>query len=138
METQKKGNVRATAIGLFGLAVIASGIWRFVSAEGGQIGLIYGLSMGSIALCSASAFLIRHELSAQLSAWASLLFIGGWFSYESFIKKGLAEAESRQLFIIGLSVATAIVLVVFTIRRSNETTSPESASPETTRQSSAD
>lgn len=99
------------AIGLFGLLVIGSGLLRFLSAEGGQTGLIFGLVMGSIALLGSCFFLRHQNLPAQFASWTAITFVGGWFCYESFIKKGLGDAEPRQLVIIAVTFVTAFLLL---------------------------
>ncbi len=99
----------------FGLCVIASGLWRFLSAEGGHAGLWFGLVMGSASLLSSWLFLKDRVVPARVLIWTSLVIVGGWFSYESFIKKGLANAELRQLIIIGVTLVTALC-ILFTSR----------------------
>ena len=95
---------------LFGLAVLASGFLRFFGQEGGDKALWFGLVMGGLALLGAVCLRVgRARLGWGLGVLA-VVFVGGWFGYESFVRKGLAAAELRQLVILGLAVATAAAL----------------------------
>lgn len=101
---------RATAMFLYGAAVVASGTWRFTMMEGGKTGFVFGLVMGAIAFVS--GVLLRRgttRIGLALGVLA-LAVVGGWFYYESFVKKGFAEAEVRQLVIIAITLVTALVL----------------------------
>ena len=114
---QGKGNHFRTAVsGTFGLAVIGSGLWRFFSADGGHAGLWFGIVMGGLALVSAWLSWLGRTRTAAVLIGLCLVFVGGWFTYESFVKKGLAEAEPRQLMIIVLTILTTIALLLQTAR----------------------
>ena len=93
-------------MGLFGTCVIISGLWRFFSAEGGHAGLWFGLVVGIAAVVGSALFGSQKFLAANLLSWTCLLLVGGWFCYESFIKKGFAESEVRQLIVITITVLT--------------------------------
>ena len=103
---------KAVAIGCFGLAVIASGFWRFLSAKGGHTGLWFGIVMGSVAFGAGILFVRQQNVVANIVAWLCLALVGGWFFYEALIKKGWAQAEVRQLIIIGVALLTAVVFVL--------------------------
>ena len=98
-----KRKLRVAILGLFGISVVTSGLWRFFSAEGGHAGLWFGLVMGGLAIFAAFLFLKDKVGPALLAGWLSLVFVGGWFCYESLIKKGIENAEPRQLIIIGIT-----------------------------------
>ena len=115
----KPFNWRAFVTALFGWAVIGSGLWRFLSREGGQAGLWFGIVMGGLALVAATLFLFRMPKYAAIVTWVCLAFVGGWFCYEALIKKGLAVAETRQLVIIGLTTATAAFHLIVGPQRSD-------------------
>lgn len=102
--------MRRWTVTLFGLAVIASGCWRYFGQEGGDKGLWFGVVMGTLALLAALS-MGRRPAMATLLAWISVLFVGGWFGYEALIKKGWADAEPRQLIVLGCSIVTAGVLL---------------------------
>jgi len=95
---------------LYGAVVMASGIWRVVSAEGGSTGLWFGLVMGSIAWLSGVLYWNDKRQLANAMALCCIAVVGGWFGYESLLKKGYAHAEIRQLVVIVLSVVTVVVL----------------------------
>ncbi|MEM9379428.1 MAG: hypothetical protein AAGB93_05705 [Planctomycetota bacterium] len=100
------------ALTLFGLAVVTSGLVRYLTQEGGEKGLWFGLVMGSAGLVAARLSAVGRSRSALGLAAPTLAFVGGWFCYESFVLKGVAEAEVRQLVIIAVTALTAVVLVV--------------------------
>ncbi len=104
-------DLRTTTMGLFGLTVLGSGLWRFFSADGGHAGLCFGIVMGGLAFLSASLFFVRRTGPGILFAAISILLVGGWFGYESFIKKGFANSEIRQLIVIGMTVIAATLMI---------------------------
>ncbi len=104
-------DLRTTTMGLFGLTVLGSGLWRFFSADGGHAGLWFGIVMGGLAFLSASLFFVRRTGPGILFAAISILLVGGWFGYESFIKKGFANSEIRQLIVIGMTVIAATLMI---------------------------
>ena len=99
---------------IFGICVIASGLWRFIPQEGGETGLWFGLVMGGLALLSAFLYHIRKTTAAMLTGWISLLTVCGWFVYESLVRKGLSEAEPRQLIIIGIALVAVLMILYIT------------------------
>ena len=105
-----QNGTRTVAIAIYGLVVIASGMVRYFGAEGGETGLIFGLVMGTISLVAAACFCFNQNLTGMILAWLCILFTGGWFIYEALIKKGISEAETRQLVVIGISLLTAVAL----------------------------
>lgn len=102
---------RALALFLYALAVIASGLWRFATQEGGEKGLWFGLVMGGLGLVGAGLLRAGRTRVGMGFAIVTLAFVGGWFAYESFVDKGLAHAEPRQLIILALSVVVAACLL---------------------------
>ena len=104
--------VKAMGLAVYSVSVIASGLVRFLFAEGGSTGLIFGLVMGAIGLVGSGLIVFKWPVAGSLVCGAVILLVGGWFCYESFIKKGIEQAELRQLIIIGLSgLASAWVLL---------------------------
>lgn len=106
----KLSRVSSITISLYGAVVVASGIWRVVSAEGGSTGLWFGLVMGSFAWLSGVLYWNDKRQWANAMAFCCIAVVGGWFGYESFLKKGYPHAEIRQLVVIILSVVTLVVL----------------------------
>lgn len=106
------------ALRIFGLAVVGSGLFRFLSREGGVNGLWFGLVMGGLALAGAH-FLARGRSGIGLPlAWCALVFVAGWFGYEALVQKGIAAAEVRQLLILLTALATIVVLALPSKRKS--------------------
>jgi hypothetical protein len=95
---------------LYASALAASGCWRYVAQPDGGKGLWFGLVMGALALGAAWLLATKRQGGLPL-AYAVVALAGGWFVYESFVRKGLASAEPRQLLMIGLSGLVACVLV---------------------------
>lgn len=104
----RKFKMLATAF--YGLAVVASGLLSLLSKEGGRAGLYFGLVMGALALGASLLLWTGRRLPGTALAWVAVAFVGGWFAYSTFIKKGLAQAELRVCFIIALTLAEVIVL----------------------------
>lgn len=100
----------AITIFLYGGVVIASGVWRVLFAEGGATGLWFGLVMGGFAWLSAALYGFGKSVAAKGAALFCLLVVGGWFTYESFFRKGFSNAEFRQLLVIVVSLLVAVVL----------------------------
>ena len=103
---------KTITLAAYGVIVIASGLLRFFGADGGSTGLWFGFVMGTIALIAAWGFNSSKPLLAVAFAWIAVAVVGGWFFYEALIKKGLAQAEPRQLFVIAASIAVAVVLLL--------------------------
>ena len=112
MSASKTSQYRGYGSVFYGACVIASGLWRFFSAEGGHAGLWFGLVMGGLALFSGWLFWQGRARTAGILIGLCLVFVGGWFIYESFVKKGLYQAEPRQLMIIALTVVVAVALLI--------------------------
>ncbi len=102
---------KSIAVSLYALAVLASGFVRYVAQEGGSTGLVFGLTMGALALVGAFLLRGRFPRTGLFVAAAVTSLVGGWFVYESFVRKDLADAEVRQLIVIGLSLVMAVVLL---------------------------
>ncbi len=104
--------LKAGLLAGYSLAVIVSGIYRIVSAEGGTTGLIFGLVMGLLGFAGAGLIAVRRTTIGAVVSGIVVVFVGGWFFYESFVKKGVENAEIRQLIVIGLSgLAMGLVLL---------------------------
>lgn len=103
---------------MFGVAVLTSGCWRYFSAEGGHLGLYFGLVMSLVAFFACFLFANDKTVPAYVASIVALGFVGGWFVYESFFVKGLEDAETRQLIIIGITFATAAYLIRQSLQKS--------------------
>ena len=106
---------------VFALVVIASGIYRIVSDDGGTTGLTFGLVMGGIAAAASILFWMERPFLAYLDSFLSISLVGGWFIYESFIKKGLGNAEPRQLIVIAVTAVVTVLMIL----PSRQTAEPE-------------
>ena len=102
-----KLNNNAIAMLIYGICVIASGLFRFLSQEGGHAGLWFGIVMGGMSLLAAGCFAFGKTIGGHVLAWLAIAFVGGWFFYEALIKKGWAEAETRLLLVLVLTVVVA-------------------------------
>ncbi len=102
--------ITGVLMGLYGVSVIASGLWRFLSAEGGHTGLTFGIVMGLIAFASGWLISSNKTVPGFSLAWICVLLAGGWFIYEALVKKGFENAETRQLVVIVISVAVGLIL----------------------------
>ena len=96
--------------GVYGIAVIASGLYRYFSEEGGEKGLWFGLVMGTLALAAACLVWAQRPLTGKLLAWVVVAFVGGWFIYETSIEKGWGQGDLRMYTIIVLSFIEAVQL----------------------------
>jgi cation transport ATPase len=102
--------LKCLATAVYGLAVIASGLYRFLAEEGGEKGLWFGVVMGTLALGAAGLLWARWLLIGRALAWLVAIFVGGWFVFESSIKKGFGHGDLRMYLIIALSLLEAVVL----------------------------
>ncbi len=96
---------------LYGLAIYASGLIRFLFFPGGANGLWFGLVMGTLALLGSWLLSKGKILPGLVLAVLSIAFTGGWYTWECFMIKGVADAEWRQLIMIMVSVVVALLLV---------------------------
>ena len=100
----------------YGACVIASGLYRFFSEEGGHAGLWFGIVMGGLALVAGGCFALQKSVFGHVLAWLTIAIVGGWFFYEALIKKGWAESETRLLLVLGLTVVVAGLLAQSVLR----------------------
>ena len=101
-------NIRIFVTRLYGLAIIASGLMRYLQQPDGEKGLWFGVVFGALALFATLCLTLQKHKTASVILWTTILVVGGWFVYEALIKKGFANSELRQLVIIGLTVAVAV------------------------------
>ena len=98
---------------VFGIVAIGSGLARYLFEAGGEKGLVFGFVTGSLGLLAAR---VLHESKTRLGltiAAIAMALVVGWFSWESFVIKGFADAEWRQLIVI----VVTLVCALFTFRR---------------------
>ena len=103
---------QTVALTLFGVAVVASGLVRYLTQEGGEKGLWFGIVMGGLGLVAACLSAAGKRRAALAVGAPPLALVAGWFCYESVELKGVAHAEARELVIIGVTALTAVGLVV--------------------------
>ncbi len=112
-------NIRIFVAGFYGVAVIASGLMRYLSQPDGDKGLWFGVIFGAVALLAAFLLARNKRLVSAALLWTSIVFVGGWFVYEALIKKGISNSEPRQLVIIGLTIAVAVFNLLPTTKSSD-------------------
>jgi peptidoglycan/LPS O-acetylase OafA/YrhL len=106
----------AAAIGVFGLAVSASGVIRMLTDANGQNGLYFGLVMGSIALAGAVLAGVNRPLLARLVAGFAVAVVLLWFSFDMYkdlsrnFKIGEPEIRKSVLIVLGLALAVIMAL----------------------------
>jgi hypothetical protein len=98
------------ATALYGLAVIASGLVSTLGQEGGKAGLWFGLVMGGLALAASALLWMNCRITGAAVAWLAVGFVGGWFVYDAFIKRGFAQGDFRMYLMIALSLLEAVAL----------------------------
>ena len=110
-KTDATNRISAVAIFLYGAVVVASGILRVVLADGGSTGLWFGLVMGGVAWLGGILYWFDRRGLAKGLAIFCVVLVGGWFGYESFLRKGYADSEIRQLVVIVFSIVILGILV---------------------------
>jgi hypothetical protein len=107
------------AMAVYGLAVVVNGLLSILlSREGGTAGIWFGGVMGTLALAASLLIWSGPRLVGTAVAWVVIAFVGGWFAYSTFVKKGLAQAEPRVLVILLATLLVVVVLCVPTKRQS--------------------
>ena len=102
----------AAACGVFGLAVIASGVIRMLTDVKGQNGLYFGLVMGGIALAAAALAAMRQILAARIVASFAIAVVVLWFGNDLSKNFSFGEAGIRKMILIVLGVALAVILAL--------------------------
>jgi len=102
--------LKTLATAFYGLAVVANGSLSLLSKEGGKAGLWFGLVMGALALGAALLLWIGFRIAGTAIAWVVVAFVGGWFVYSTFIKRGFVYGELRVYSIIALTLLEALLL----------------------------
>ncbi len=104
----------AAAIGVFGLAVIASGIIRILTDVNGHNGLYFGLVMGGIALVGAMLAGVNRTLLARIVAGFAIAVVVMWFSFDMYKdlsrNSQFGEPEIRKTVLILLGVSLAVLM----------------------------
>ena len=117
---------RTATMLVYGLCIVASGLFRYFSSDGGHAGLWFGIVMGTVALIAGGSYWLGKRSIGHVLAWLTVAFVGGWFCYEFFykslIKKGWAEAETRLLLMFGLSVVVGVILLASHFKPKNAPT----------------
>ena len=95
---------------IYGLVVIASGCYRYLSRPEGEKGLAFGLAMGALAIAAAALLRSGHLRAGHAAGFCSLTLVTGWFLFESLIKDG-GNHELRLMLVAGLSIVQAGIAV---------------------------
>ncbi len=96
----------------FGFATLTSGLYRYAFAEGGEKGLWFGVCLATIAWVAAWASRgsnqgLGKRRWARGLGWLAIATVGGWFSYESFVKESLTQTHPRHWIMVLVSLAAA-------------------------------
>lgn len=91
---QMFGRRKAAAIGVYGIAVLGSGLLSLLGSEPGKAGLWFGSVMGGLARIASLLLGIRLRHVGMAVAWLAVGFVGGWFLYDVFFQRGLARGTS--------------------------------------------
>jgi peptidoglycan/LPS O-acetylase OafA/YrhL len=106
----------AAAIGVFGMAVIASGVIRMMTDANGQNGLYFGLVMGGIALVGAVLAAINQVRLARVVAGFAVAVVLLWFVYDMYkdlsrsFKIGEPEIRKSVLIVLGIVLTVLMAL----------------------------
>src|SRR5262245_21694261 len=104
----------AIVLGVFGLANIVSGLWRFLSTDGGHNGLYFGLVTGGIALVGAILAWFGQMLAGRIVGTLAATGVLLWFCYDLYkdlaANPTIGQQEIRKLIVIAIGVVTAVVI----------------------------
>lgn len=98
----------------FAVAIILSGLYRYLMEPGGVKGLWFGAVMGVLALLAARLQRAQQPLAGHLLAFLVAVFVGGWFVFENFVQ---AKHEPRMYLMIVLSVIELAALAMAWLQR---------------------
>lgn len=102
------------ALTIFGLVVIGSGLFRYLSTTGGENGLYFGLVMGGLVLLGALLLGVGQRLAGSLVGAVAIALVLMWFSYDMYrdvvATQTVGSAEIRKSIVLVVGVAAAIVL----------------------------
>ncbi len=101
---------RPVTLALFGAAAITSGLIRFLFQPGGHTGLWFGIAVGVASWVSAGLVAIGRSRVGLAIGLVAITMLGGWFFYEALVKKGIAQAEIRQLVMIVVAAVGLLLL----------------------------
>jgi hypothetical protein len=95
---------------VYGLIVIASGCYRYLSKPDGESGLYFGLVMGGAALAAGALLRSGRSRSGHAAGFFSLIFVTGWFVYESMFQNG-GTHEPRLMIVAAISLVQTAIAV---------------------------
>lgn len=98
----------ATAI--YGAAVLGSGLLSLLDSEPGKAGLWFGVVMGGLALVASLLMCARLQRLGMGVAWVTVAFVGGWFIYDIFFRRGVVQDDPRKHAVVVLTLIMAMVL----------------------------
>ncbi len=95
---------------VYGLAVIAVGVWRQMQTGTSPQAVWFGLAMGGLAFAGAALLLRQNRMPGYVLIFVSLIFVGGWFLRRLF--SGHPEGYSlRVILILVVCVLELLVLL---------------------------
>lgn len=103
-------SAKSLVMGCYAAAVVGNGLLSVLAKEAGKAGLWFGLVMGAMAFVAGFLLWINQRILGALLAWVAVGFVGGWFFYDIFFKKGFGQGEVRMYVVLVLSLAVAVVL----------------------------
>lgn len=99
-------NRRPIALAVYGSALIASGVYRYLTASSAINALGFGLVMGTWAIVAALLMFVRLRPLGLILGWAAVLIAGVWFCMELEDK----YRQPRIWMLVALSIVTIILL----------------------------
>jgi hypothetical protein len=96
---------------LYGLAVIAAGIWRHLQTGSSPQAVWFALVMGLLAFGGALLLSLRNRIPGYLLICVSLCFVGGWFLHR--LLSGHADGTSVRVILILVVCAVEIGALLF-------------------------
>lgn len=104
----------SAATACFGIAVVSSGLYRFLMQPDGAKALWFGAVVGGAAVLAAFLQRTRGAALGDAIAVVAGLLVGGWFCFENFVQ---AKHEPRMYAMIALALVLLTILAIHHARR---------------------
>ena len=96
---------------LYVLVVLCGGTYRPIFENAGFTGLYFAVTMAGIAAVGLALIAFDITVVGRLVLLLSILFVAGWFGYETFIKKLPEEREPRMIMVFAIAAHTGIFVL---------------------------